>query len=512
MSATPSMATIASEHYAKLVDFQETIDKMRTFDLIDRARPRCIYLVAMLITCFGLVLFRHPTLELAIALLSAAVIIVGFLPALVLTAQPNTMRPPIPLFALSGIFYAVFYGIAVFFLFPLHEAETGQFILYQGVRIDGISTDAMIVVLLGLSGMYGGYAVIRRLTSRRSIPRLRISSTTLQDGPIILTSILMIAHLAYLFVPDVRAHPSVGQFLGPIGILGLAYFYVVWRRRNSASNKAGIGLLIVGAAIIGKYVGSAYLTPVIMLFVALMVLEYWLVDKIPWKPAALLVVSVIVIYPMMTSVRDQLWRPDQAYGQFGSIVVSVKTIFQTAIKTVEGKGRRYFGLATRVAHAGILTHVIEQTPKHVPFWDGETYRPLLTSMIPRALWRGKPEERTGSAFGRRYGFVDDKDNSSINLPWITELFANFGWVGTLLGMTIIGGLIGVLERTLSDPSMSDLEVVVGMSVLLPLFYQESNFSLMTGSIILYIVCIWIYFSFGSKILAAIFANKQDNEH
>ena len=144
--------------------------------------------------------------------------------------------------------------------------------------------------------------------------------------------------------------------------------------------------------------------------------------------------------------------------------------------------------------------MVDKTPDPVPYWAGETYKPLFTSMIPRAVWPGKPEERTGNAFGRRYGILAETERQlSFNLPWITEMYANFGRAGVILGMALVGLLFGFLERFLARPGMTALEFVTGATILLPLFFQESNFSLVTGSLLPLTVSLWLYFTVGLRV-------------
>ena len=158
------------------------------------------------------------------------------------------------------------------------------------------------------------------------------------------------------------------------------------------------------------------------------------------------------------------------------------------------------GLVRRVTLILTLTHVVDKTPDPVPYWAGETYKPLFTSMIPRAVWPGKPEERTGNAFGRRYGILAETERQlSFNLPWITEMYANFGRAGVILGMALVGLLFGFLERFLARPGMTALEFVTGTTILLPLFFQESNFSLMTGSLLPLTLSLWLYFTVGLRV-------------
>ena len=156
----------------------------------------------------------------------------------------------------------------------------------------------------------------------------------------------------------------------------------------------------------------------------------------------------------------------------------------------------------------MLSEIVERTPDPIPYWGGETYKPLVSSWIPRALWPGKPEERTGNAFGGRYQFVPETDTTiSLNLPWITEMYANFGRGGVIAGMFLIGLLFGALEKILNESGMAPAEWVIGAVVLIPLAFQESNFSTMTGSVLPLVICLWIYFAVGLRLSTSRFRGR-----
>jgi len=148
----------------------------------------------------------------------------------------------------------------------------------------------------------------------------------------------------------------------------------------------------------------------------------------------------------------------------------------------------------RVAHLDALSRIIELTPSSVPYWNGETYLPLFTKFIPRFLWPEKPEERLGQEFGHRYGILDQTDSvTSVNLPWISEMYANFGPTGVILGMALVGVLLRYLEMKFNRKRMNILQAVFGLTVMLPLFYQESNLSLMVGGILLQVIVFyWLF--------------------
>ena len=169
-------------------------------------------------------------------------------------------------------------------------------------------------------------------------------------------------------------------------------------------------------------------------------------------------------------------------------------------------------LIRRAAHIVLFAYVVEATPEQVPYLAGATYRPFLTSFIPRALWPGKPEERLGQEFGHRYRILLPEDRiTSINVPWIVEMYVNFGALGVLLGMAFAGVVLAALERLFNSTRMSPLELVTGLTIFFPLFHQESNVSVMMGSLLPLAVAFWVYFRVGLTVFETGSAVFEDLE-
>ncbi|MEY3332292.1 MAG: hypothetical protein RLZZ176_592, partial [Cyanobacteriota bacterium] len=181
--------------------------------------------------------------------------------------------------------------------------------------------------------------------------------------------------------------------------------------------------------------------------------------------------------------------------QKAKLFINVVIEYYSSSKFTQKSDRENTSLA-RTAHILVFSAVIEDTPNRVPYWGGQTYLPLVTSWIPRAIFPDKPTENTGNQFGRRYKYLGSTDfTTSFNLPWIVEMYANFGQVGVLIGMSLVGILLAFLEQTLNHSNMNPLEFVIGSTILFRLVYQESNFSLMTGSVLTLFLSFYLLFKF-----------------
>ncbi len=83
--------------------------------------------------------------------------------------------------------------------------------------------------------------------------------------------------------------------------------------------------------------------------------------------------------------------------------------------------------------------VIDQTPGNVSYLGGETYCPILFKLIPRLVWEGKPKNIRD--LGQRYGFLPEGNEiNAFKVHQVGEMYVNFGALGVLLGMLLLGVL------------------------------------------------------------------------
>jgi hypothetical protein len=159
----------------------------------------------------------------------------------------------------------------------------------------------------------------------------------------------------------------------------------------------------------------------------------------------------------------------------------------------------------RLSHILTFAIVVDRTPSAVPYWGGETLIPIFSKPIPRILWPGKPEEVLGNTFWKNYAGVmsDDDYVTSYNLPWLPELYANFGWLGVVIGMIVIGVAFRYLVEKFRADDGVEARFIFGLALFFNLFWAESNISLMFGGLLLNFLALLVTF----KILSTICARR-----
>lgn len=443
------------------------------------------------------------------AVFSYGTIFIGLIPGTLLLVQPAAQRRPIPLMALCGSFYAVFFGAPAFWAGVLRDQPARGVRVYGEVFVTEVPVEAAVLLFGGILLMYGGWLAARRFGR---VPRLRLGSMgEAPSGLVWLYWGLALGNLAYIHVPWINALPSIGQLLMPAGLLAFGGFLALWLTQRLSFVHGAAYFLLAFPMMVLKVLSFGFLTPLLLLATYGFAIVFWLRGRFPIKSICALVLLAAALYPVQAKVRGILWQATPDVGvlakaaDIGGVLAGSFGSWQR-YKQILLEENGLSGLARRTSLVLPFAHVVTSTPERVPYWGGETYRPIFTSSIPRVLWPDKPEERAGGAFGKRYGMLAPEDGQmSINLPWVTEMYANFGSLGVLIGMLMVGGLLGMLERIFNSPQATIAEGVMGSALLMPVFYQESNFSLIMGSFILLAFCYWLYFRVG---LWALSVNTQ----
>jgi hypothetical protein len=107
------------------------------------------------------------------------------------------------------------------------------------------------------------------------------------------------------------------------------------------------------------------------------------------------------------------------------------------------------------------------------FYGGSTFSYLGVVMTPRFLWSEKPRIALGTWYALRIGqAVETPDgwaNTSINMTQAGELYLNWGWIGVLLGLPILGGIYGVIWTRANFWEQGSRNVIGGALALVMMF-------------------------------------------
>lgn len=432
---------------------------------------------------------RPESLSLDKALLALGITWTALFPSFQYLSDRN--RPPMPFFPLVGLFYATSFGLPVF---------ANDLMLTSSFKY--INSTSLSLVLLGLCAMNVAFYFSKASLWKRVLPLSTPSSYSKNRLSALLWFFLLL-HLFFLYSPFLTALPSVGQLLGPLGYIAFGMFYIIWKRGwSSPIQKILLTGIFIPMAIIPRF-ASGSLAPLMLFGLFMVIIIFYETKRLPFIFITFTLLFFIIFNPIKGEFRSLTWSGgrDSALNP----IEKVQTFIDIAIKHYTGEenlnkqevvNSASNSAIDRSAHIIVFSQVVNDTPERVPYWGGATYLPLLTSFIPRFIFPDKPVENTGNVFGRRYGYLGNKDSTtSFNLPWIVEMYANFGKLGVVLGMVLVGIFLSFLEQKLNRLEMQPLDFVTGVTILFRLIYQESNFSLMVGGVLTLYVTLYALFRF-----------------
>jgi hypothetical protein len=155
-------------------------------------------------------------------------------------------------------------------------------------------------------------------------------------------------------------------------------------------------------------------------------------------------------------------------------------------ETVLGRKPHYIlaRILHRLNHLGVLAHAISLTPDALPFWGWRTYIIIPYTMVPRAIWPGKPQAGVANLFGRQYKILDQDDmQTTANIDPVTEAWIDGGWLAILLSSVVTGVLLGGLLRWLRSGGDQEIRFLAAIIVAANLVYFESEAALILGNLL-----------------------------
>jgi hypothetical protein len=402
---------------------------------------------------------------------------------------PEYRRPPVPFLPLIGVVYLFYYPLhvvlgqtSVNYLFHLDPAfDYGRPVQY-----------ALAGWVALLIGYYGGARA--RLNSPFRYVRPADLGTLRTWG-----KLLVWGGLAFDAARQILPIPVVLRgllyFASMFSLLGIALLAIlVVQKRLSRRERVALYAAIVLTALLRA--GSGLVSNVAILAITVFLAVWAGGGRLGFKWIIIAAVSAAAMIGMRSVAMEYRARSWFAQTQLslggrallmGSLMVS-KVQDEGIAATVEDG---WSIIAGRSANLDLLADVVRQTGSTVPFWGGDTYLSLVGFAVPRFIWPSKPTKTLGQDFGHRYGYLDSWDTwTSINLPFLVEFYANFGEIGVLVGMVIVGLLYRLLDNDLNRAGQPLQVTICGLVLLVPLLNIESDFSLVFGGLFMNTVALW----------------------
>lgn len=425
--------------------------------------------------------------------LDVALWLMCLVPAYIYVSTPPATRRPVPFIPAVSIVFGLYYAL------PLVFGVTDQY--YNAPVYPRSDYDYPVVLtFLGWIAMMAGYlalGIILPAEKNKSRIEWQPQRVTTFAFVCLYGGLVLVVARNYL---GSLAVGGVFQFLLSLHWLGAGLLTILARRNElSALGKRALYLGVATAGIVQLAAGN--ISPIVML-IGVVGFAAW-VAKPTLKTSS--IIGALSILLVATSFRGVAidFRREAWYGpvtlsrsqQLGLMV----GLLQQRVANDGVVGTVVHGVAEtagRSANLDLFANVARRTPSEIPYWGGETYLSLVGAFVPRFLWKDKPTKELGQAFGHRYSLIYSTNmTTAINLPILVEFFANFGGLGVVVGMLVVGFIYRCLDFLVNRPGQSALMSMMAVVLLIPLLPIESDFSLIFGGLPLNGLCLYMVWRF-----------------
>lgn len=267
------------------------------------------------------------------------------------------------------------------------------------------------------------------------------------------------------YVGDVQDNEASAVLAaGPVGILvGFvnATMLAVWSNYFKSRKKAILWLAML-MLIIAELLTIPSTSKGAMLFPLFYVgiLQFSMTKKFPIKSLVVVVLAYfMLIYPIVSAYRSS-GLVDRARSGSEMLLDLVDFIAAGSWLELQSDVNAWKHLDRSLLL--YLSLIIEDSGDKVPYLNGDSYMEAASIFVPRLLLPTKPSMNLGNIYARRYGIIGEHDlRTNVSPTYMGEQYMNFGLLGVLIGMALMGRLAIWVDRwLLSDPGHWYLPVIV----------------------------------------------------
>lgn len=412
--------------------------------------------------------FSYEGPPVAIIFTASLLLVASLLPIIVWLRRPG--RFVIPILAIYCSYYA--FSSAIPAMFPVPNAAA------KFVASDSETLIALGAALLSVAVTTAGYGIARFIPAGRAPSAFLVNDQALD-------------RLVCVVVYPISALLDASSSLFELGLVSqvlanLHRFFFVWAlycflaRRLGTNTSRWIAFIVIPIdAMFTVNLASGFLYTILVYVQIVVLCVYATRNRIAFMPIIVGAAIFGLLAPAKPIYRELTWNQANPPGVIEGSVLFAKI----ALGVWAGTRNDSDLVNTTIARidARTVTAAIVAGTADNQFEYGKTYLPLIVKLVPRPLWPDKPEEDLGNSWARQYGLLDADDfATSYNLPWLPEMYLNFGWLGIVMVSGIVGVLMNLITRQLATLPTTPARYALSMLIGSAFFWPESNLSLMLG--------------------------------
>lgn len=429
---------------------------------------KLIYAILIIFFIFAFTNSYFFSPSITVKLIGLLIFIIGSIPII---NHYSKKKITIPLFHLHILFYALVFGVSSFispkflskFYFELYSVN-GDFFLDNSLFLLNTFFILVATILLLLGYLFINVFNLKNfyfdLNFLKKIPYCKIFN---------LSIIFFLFQIIYFSSETLQNINLIKRIFEALAYFTICFFYFFVIKVNARLMiKLLIILFIFIIIIINLFLTNALMF-LINSFIMMSVIFYFYKNKFPWL-ILFLFTLILLLNPYKHNIRHYYQVKNNTNSQY-TLVDSFKDNEATNKITSGG---------IRSLNSFFIFHfALSEIPKSFPYFKENSYNSLFFFYIPRIFWPQKPESVLGRNFGKNYGFVKDKLNTTtINFPWIAELYLNYSLLGLFFGMFLFGCIMNFLTKLISVSKKNYTQILLGISTSGILVFPEVSFATM----------------------------------
>jgi hypothetical protein len=390
--------------------------------------------------------------DIAIVGLALATGCLALVPLILDTIRPREQRHL--LLSLFSLSFVPFFVIPVFLDYLMFNPAMGEpDLLSLPAQEPHAIVAAQLVVIVAMLFFYLGYALPLGPALARVLPSPRVDWSP-QAALGVAAVMIPLGWVIFLLIefgmlPGIIGSGVMGAF-STWTYLGFSLLTIVYLRHRFRPALVFMLAMVPPAMAFNFITGSKglFLTPPAMVVLSFLFYR----RQIGFRFMLIGFAVIVILYPLADFYRWNIQHvgglrieefvadPGYAVNAMADFVANSSPsdwIETGALKTLN----RFNGL-------GILSRIVDAVPDRVPYQGGWTLGYIFISYIPRILWHAKPE--TGAIgrfitakFGPGEGFA-----TATGPTWIGDFYMNFGYMGVIPGMLLIGLFFRLLHENI----------------------------------------------------------------
>lgn len=246
-------------------------------------------------------------------------------------------------------------------------------------------------------------------------------------------------------IPTMRAIGSQLNLLLDTGLTMMCIYIMLGGRRERLSVIAGwLVASTVFRALSAGFFGNSATTALFLLAILTMARRSSLGS---WLSLAVTLYCLLIPYGIWMGIRPALRASIARNDSFEERL--------NAVDIQSSRSRLFFNIFDpddikliehRIDQSHLLAAAMRHTPAREPFaWGRGIVEDTLVALVPRFLWPDKPLASGGADFVSRYTGLQFGKKVSVGVNYLFEFYVNFGTVGALLCVLLMGLLCGVMD-------------------------------------------------------------------